>query len=133
MASPPPVPDQKPFVLCVEDDPDLLRMIARVLSTITDVQTAGDGKEALGILQTSSRLPSLIVSDVMMPRMDGLELAAELKKDPRLARIPLIMLTAKGGALDVISGINAGARHYLTKPFKHDELLSKVKKILGKK
>ena len=72
----------------------------------------------------------LVITDVMMPRMDGLTLAQRIKMDDKLSRIPVIMLTAKGGPKDVITGINAGARHYITKPFKKEELVAKVKKVL---
>jgi DNA-binding response OmpR family regulator len=75
--------------------------------------------------------PRLIVTDVMMPRLDGMQLVARLRAEPRLAAIPVIMLTAKGTPRDVIQGINSGVRHYITKPFKQDDLLSKVKKTLG--
>jgi DNA-binding response OmpR family regulator len=67
----------------------------------------------------------------MMPRMDGLTLAKQLKEEPQTKRTPVIMLTAKNGARDVVAGINAGARSYITKPFKHDELIQKVKSVLN--
>lgn len=69
----------------------------------------------------------------MMPRMDGLTLAKQLKGDPRLGHVPVVMLTARTGPRDVIAGINAGARFYVTKPFKTDELLTKVRKALGQR
>jgi DNA-binding response OmpR family regulator len=125
-------PSSKPRILVVEDEPDLRGMLQRILSTIAEVAVANDGLDALERIRAGFT-PDLIVSDVMMPRMDGLTLAKELKKDAALARIPLVMLTAKTAAKDVIAGINAGARAYVTKPFKTDELLSKVKKALGQK
>lgn len=133
MAQPPPPPPSKPRVLCVEDDPALLKMLATMLEPIAKVSTATDGQEALDILQGGGRAPQLVITDVMMPRMDGLTLAKTMKKSPELSRIPVIMLTAKGGALDVVAGINSGARHYLTKPFKRDELLDKARRLLGVK
>ena len=125
-------PSSKPRILVVEDEPDLRGMLQRILSTIAEVAVANDGIDALERIRAGFT-PDLIVSDVMMPRMDGLTLAKELKKDSALARVPLVMLTAKTAAKDVIAGINAGARAYVTKPFKTDELLSKVKKALGQK
>lgn len=125
-------PSSKPRILVVEDEPDLRGMLQRILSTIAEVAVANDGLDALERIR-GGFTPDLIVSDVMMPRMDGLTLAKELKKDSALARVPLVMLTAKTAAKDVIAGINAGARAYVTKPFKTDELLSKVKKALGQK
>jgi DNA-binding response OmpR family regulator len=86
--------------------------------------------EAYSSLQNEPRLPDLVVTDVMMPRLDGLQLVQRMKMNPALARIPVIMLTAKGGPRDVIMGINSGVRHYVTKPFKHDELIGKIKKAL---
>jgi len=120
---------RKPYVLLVEDDPDVLRMLRTLVQPIADVETASDGLEALEKLKTGET-PDLIVTDLMMPRMDGLALSRELKADPKLAKIPLIMLTAKDSAKDVVTGINAGARHYVTKPFKPHDLLAKIRKAL---
>jgi CheY-like chemotaxis protein len=122
-------PPGKPTILVVEDDLDLLKMLSRMLEPIGDVVTATNGADALERIQAGLR-PDLIISDVMMPRMDGLELARRLRNEPKTTKTPVIMLTAKNAPLDVIKGINAGARSYLTKPFKHEELVSKVKKAL---
>jgi CheY-like chemotaxis protein len=122
-------PQAKPTILIVEDDLDLLKMLTRMLEPIGDVVTATNGADALERILAGMR-PDLIVTDVMMPRMDGLELARRLRNEPKTAKTPVIMLTAKNAPLDVIKGINAGARSYLTKPFKHEELVSKVKKAL---
>lgn len=130
MAQPPPPPPQKPRVLCVEDEPAVLTLVTRLLEPIARVQTATDGLQALELLRASKRPPDLVITDVMMPRLDGHGLAKAMREDERLARVPIIMLTAKTGAMDVISGINAGAKHYVTKPFKHEDLLSKVRKLL---
>ncbi|MGE0784136.1 MAG: response regulator transcription factor [Sandaracinaceae bacterium] len=116
-------------ILVAEDDPDVLRMLEAVMRSIGDVITATDGQDALS--KAKAAKPDVIVTDLMMPRMDGLTLAKELKSDPRLANVPVVMLTAKTGPRDVIAGINAGARFYVTKPFKTEELLAKVKKALG--
>ncbi len=124
-----PVPAQKPLVLAVEDDQEVLTLLARMLSSIADVEIARDGVEALEVLQ-SGVMPDLIITDLMMPRMDGLTLAKQLKADERTKRIPLIVLTAKNTPRDVVAGINAGARNYITKPFKHEELLDKVRSAL---
>ena len=133
MAGPPPIPRQNPYILVVEDDPELLRMVAKMLETFMEVETADDGQEAFALLKSGTRLPDLIVTDVMMPNMSGLELAKAMKADPKMKNLPIIMLTAKSGPKDVVEGINAGVRHYLTKPFKQDELIDKVKKVLGLK
>lgn len=117
-------------VIVVEDDQDLARMVAKVLQPIADVKHAMDGIEALALLKGDD-LPDLIVSDVMMPHLDGLGLIKKLKSDERTKPIPVILLTAKSTPRDVIMGINTGARSYLTKPFKPDELLDKAKRALG--
>jgi len=107
-------------------------MIAKILGEIAEVVQCGDGMEAYEYLRTTEKaLPKLIITDVMMPRLDGMQLVAKLRLDARLAQIPVIMLTAKGTPKDVITGINAGVRHYITKPFKQDDFLTKVKKTLG--
>lgn len=120
----------RPRIFVVEDEEAVRAMIVRLLETVGDVSMAKDGKEALATL-LANQPPDLIVTDVMMPHMDGLTLSRELKKHPQLARIPMLMLTAKSRPLDMVEGINAGARSYLTKPFKADELLSRVQKVLG--
>jgi DNA-binding response OmpR family regulator len=137
MASPPlpPLPpgtqpqNNRPRILVVEDDEDLLRMMYRMLSSIADVAMATDGEHAMEILGKGP-LPQLLITDWMMPRKDGLTLVKEMKSQERLKNIPVVLLTAKSAPRDVIAGINSGARHYLTKPFKPDDLISKVKKVL---
>jgi len=107
-------------------------MLGKMLESIMEVVMAPDGAEAFKVLKSGTRLPDLLVTDVMMPNMDGLELVRQMKADERMKRIPVIMLTAKSGPRDVVTGINVGARHYVTKPFKQDELLEKVRKVLKK-
>jgi DNA-binding response OmpR family regulator len=126
----PPVGTSKPRIMIVEDDQDLLRMMQRMLTSIGEVAIAGDGEQALKLLRSGAH-PDLLITDWMMPRKDGLTLVREMKQDSALKRIPVVLLTAKTGPRDVIAGINSGARHYLTKPFKPDELIAKVKKVLG--
>jgi len=129
MGQPPPIAGSRPRILIVEDDQDLLRMMQRMLGAIADVVTATDGEQALSTLRTGPA-PDLLITDWMMPKKDGLTLVKEMKQDERLKGIPVVILTAKTGPRDVIAGINSGARHYLTKPFKPDDLISKVKKVL---
>lgn len=117
-------------ILVVEDDEALRTMLVRILSDLGEVIAAPDGAAALRVLERDP-VPRLVVTDVMMPNIDGLELARRMKGNPRLARVPIVMLTAKQGPKDMIEGVNAGARFYVTKPFKVDELKSKVKKAMG--
>jgi DNA-binding response OmpR family regulator len=121
--------EPKPRILVAEDDEDLLRMMQRLLSSVADVVIATDGEQALKLLEKGP-LPQLLITDWMMPRKDGPTLVKEMKANERFKNIPVVLLTAKSAPRDVIAGINAGARHYLTKPFKPDELITKVKKVL---
>lgn len=117
-------------VLVAEDDPSIRELLERCLSREYEVMVAKDGHEALA-LATKKPHPHLVLLDVMMPGVDGFGVAARLKMAPDTKRIPVIFLTAKDGAQDVIRGIQAGARHYITKPFTVSDVLSKVKKALG--
>jgi DNA-binding response OmpR family regulator len=117
--------DDAPVILVVDDDPDIRTMLLHALGKTYTIYTAGDGQEAKDVLDAIPA-PDAIVCDVMMPRLDGVALAKSLRKDKDLQRVPILFLTAKDGAMDVVAGINAGARHYVTKPFKIAEVVSKV-------
>jgi CheY-like chemotaxis protein len=121
-----------PVVLVVEDDASIRAMTVRALGLTYTVYEADDGLAALDLLAQIPP-PACIVSDWMMPRVDGLELAKKVRADKNLKWTPLILLTAKNHPLDVVQGINAGARHYLPKPFKMKELLDKVANVLAAK
>ncbi len=116
-------------ILVIEDDEAVRTLIARQLSADYVVYQAGDAQQALAVL-TRIKVPNLILCDVMMPGMTGIQLAKHLKAQEAFKGIPIVFLTAKTGALDVIEGINAGARHYITKPFNMKELLEKVAKAI---
>ena len=127
----PPRPSAKPsdvaqVVVVVDDDPDIRTMLVKALGTTYTVYEARDGEEARGLL-AALPAPDALVCDIMMPRLDGL--AKVLKKTPGLERLPILFLTAKDTALDLVAGINAGARHYITKPFKVAEVVAKVKSM----
>jgi DNA-binding response OmpR family regulator len=117
-------------IVIAEDDQAIAAMLEKVLSQHYDVSIAHDGRQAL-VLALQPPRPALLLLDIMMPGLDGLGVAAEVKKSPELKMVPIIFLTAKSGATDVIKGIQSGARHYITKPFKIDDILAKVKKALG--
>jgi DNA-binding response OmpR family regulator len=123
-------PSTRRRIVIAEDDPAIAAMLEKVLAQHYDVSVAHVGRAALALASTEPR-PALLMLDVMMPGLDGLGVAAEIKKSPTLKGIPIIFLTAKTGATDVIKGIQSGARHYITKPFKIDDVLAKVKKALG--
>ena len=116
-------------ILVVEDDESVRTLVTKQLATEYTVYQAPEAQSALQLLSTI-RPPDLIVCDVMMPGMTGIQFAKHLKSIDAYKQIPIIFLTAKTGALDVIEGINAGARHYITKPFNMKELLDKVAKAI---
>jgi putative two-component system response regulator len=113
-----------------EDDPAIAAMLEKVLAPLYDVSVAHDGNTALALAGQAPR-PALLMLDIMMPGLDGLGVAAEVRKSAELKSVPIIFLTAKSGATDVIKGIQSGARHYITKPFKIDDVIAKVKKVVG--
>jgi two-component system alkaline phosphatase synthesis response regulator PhoP/two-component system response regulator VicR len=117
-------------ILVVEDDAPILRQIAFSLENNGyQVETATTGVEALRRLIMNP--PDLLITDVMMPEMDGYELVSSLRTDTELANLPVIMLTAKTLDEDVAEGYNSGTDLYLTKPFNPVELLAFVQRILG--
>lgn len=117
-------------VLVVEDDPDLRKLIVRMLEQDNfEVMAASDGRLGLA-MAFGERRPHLIITDIMMPNMDGLQMVKQIRQDRTTKAPPVIFLTAKGAPKDVIAGIGAGARHYLVKPFSMTELIDKVRAIL---
>ena len=119
----------KKRILVAEDDESIATMLVRILSVRYEVHRAQDGKQALALADRIR--PNLILLDVMMPGLDGYATAQQIRLIPTLKNVSIIFLTAKGGAMDVVKGIQSGARFYVTKPFKMDDLLAKVKKALG--
>jgi len=116
-------------VLVVEDEPDIRALIVHHLTRDGfRCRTAGDGAEALARLRAG--LPDLVVLDLMLPGMDGLELTRRLRAEPAWARLPIIMLTAKADEVDRIVGLEMGADDYVAKPFSPKELLARVRAVL---
>lgn len=115
-------------VMCVEDDEAIGVMLARALGRFYEVRLVNDGGRALA--EAKDFLPNLIILDVGLPHQDGFAIARQLKVSKELSRIPIIFLTAQGGSLDVVKGIQSGAKHYLTKPFKLEDVLLKVKRLV---
>jgi CheY-like chemotaxis protein len=117
------------MILVVEDDDTMRAMLSKMLGEKYRVFDAADGIAALDLL---ARIPTpdAILLDVMMPRVDGFELARRIKADPRLQRVPFLFLTARTGVLDITAGINTGARHYLAKPFKMPDLLARLDRMV---
>src|SRR5215472_4443378 len=116
-------------ILVVDDAPDNVESIrARLESQNYAVETAVDGLEALERVAASP--PDLILLDVMMPRLNGIEVVKRLKADPTLPFVPVILLTAMSETREVIHGLDAGADEYLTKPVDHGALLARVRAML---
>ncbi|WP_071146325.1 hybrid sensor histidine kinase/response regulator transcription factor [Bacteroides ihuae] len=120
--------NQKPILLVVEDNPDIRNYIAESFSDSFEVQTAHNGKQ--GKKAALKSIPDIIVSDIMMPEMDGNEMCRELKKDVRTSHIPIILLTAKDSLQDKEEGYQVGADSYLTKPFSASLLYSRIDNLL---
>jgi len=116
-------------ILVVDDDPDIARFVeVNLRSAGYDVAVAGDGEEALE--KAGDLRPDLVLLDVMMPRIDGFEVAQRLRKNPQTANTSIIMLTAKALSADKVTGLQAGADDYIIKPFDPIELLARVKGTL---
>jgi DNA-binding response OmpR family regulator len=117
-------------ILICDDDKLLIELIEfRLQAKGYAVLTAHDGEEALAKIH--AEMPDLIVLDAMMPGIDGFALLAQLKNEPGLSHIPVIMLTARKGEKDIVSALEAGAADYLVKPFIPDELLARIQKYLS--
>ncbi|MEH1129458.1 GGDEF domain-containing response regulator [Micromonospora sp. CPCC 206061] len=121
--------DKADLILVVDDDPDIARFVQVNLRLHNfEVVLAGDGEEALEVIE--EHRPDLAVVDLMMPRMDGLELVRRLRANPMTAALPVIMLTAKGMTVDKVVGLSVGADDYLVKPFDTLELIARVRSTL---
>jgi len=118
-----------PEVLVVEDEPDIQALIVHHLTRDGfRCRTARDGAEALAQLRVA--VPDLIVLDLMLPGIDGLELTRRLRAEPTWTKLPIIMVTAKSDEVDRIIGLELGADDYIGKPFSPKELLARVRAVL---
>ena len=119
-------------VLVIDDDPVILELL-RINFEIEgfEVISASDGQE--GLQRAGSDHPDVILSDIMMPRLDGLQLLTELKGNPATAHLPVVLLSAKAQRVEVDQGLALGADDYVTKPFDPLELLDRVNAALGKR
>lgn len=122
-------PGDVPRVLVVDDNPDLRQLLRRHLDDRYIVVEAADGDTA--IKSARARVPDAIVSDVMMPVMDGLELVTALRADPETDFVPVLLLTARAAVEDTVEGLGAGADDYLTKPFAPSELRARVDALIA--
>src|SRR5712664_4084907 len=116
-------------ILVVDDVPDNVDILQmRLEAQGYEVMTAADGLEALDKIR--ALLPDLVLLDVMMPKLDGIETVKRLKADPSLPFIPVVLVTAKADAKDVIEGLESGGDDYLTKPIDHAALSARVRAML---
>jgi len=118
-----------PRILIVDDNEmnrDIL--VTRLATQGYELTQAADGEEALAAAK--EQLPDLILLDIMMPKIDGIEVCRRLKGDPNLPFMPIILVTAKAASSDVVTGLEAGADEYLTKPVDQMSLVARVKSVL---
>ncbi len=119
----------KEHILVVDDEIDILEMIRYNLEKenyqVTGVTT---GEEAIN--KAKQEIPGLIILDLMLPEMDGFEVCRILKNDPKVAHIPIVMLTAKGEDSDIVAGLELGAEDYVTKPFSPHVLVARIRSVL---
>jgi len=119
-------------ILCIEDEIDIQEIIAYNLGKAGYMVTlAGDGVEGLKLAQT--HIPDLILLDIMLPNLNGMQVCERLKADAKTQAIPIIMLSARSEEADVIGGLTQGADDYMTKPFSQAELLARIKVALRRR
>jgi two-component system, OmpR family, phosphate regulon response regulator PhoB len=116
-------------ILVIEDDKDIVELVRYNLEK-EGFQVAGSGDGATGLAQLRKSPPDLLVLDLMLPKLSGLEVCKEVRRDVALNRLPILMLTARGEEADRIVGLELGADDYVTKPFSPRELVARVKALL---
>ena len=117
-----------PEILIIEDNKDVISYLKACLGEQYQIEVALDGKQGLDL--ALEKLPDLILSDVMMPKMDGFAVCQALKNDQRTSHIPIILLTAKADIQSKLEGLERGADAYLPKPFNREELLLRIRKLI---
>ena len=123
--------NEKKLIYVVEDEPDILELIGLHLAKAGyDVEKFTESAPMMNTLENGNKLPDLVILDLMLPGMDGLEVCKHLKKHDSYAHIPVIMVTAKTEELDVVLGLELGADDYIPKPFSTRELVARVKAVL---
>jgi len=120
---------KKPKIVVIEDEVDILEVINYNLSKEGfDVCSALDGEEGLGLIK--KEVPDLVLLDLMLPGLDGIEICRKLKTDYSTRSIPIIMVTAKGEESDIVLGLGMGADDYMVKPFRPRELMARIRSVL---
>ncbi|MBN1643734.1 MAG: response regulator [Dehalococcoidales bacterium] len=116
-------------ILAIEDDPSFSRYLGYMLTKEGyEVITAGNG--LAGLRKAREENPDLVILDVMLPGLDGFEVCHRLRDDPKTAKLPVLMLSAKGQDADKTTGLRVGANEFLSKPIEREVLLSKIKEYL---
>ncbi|MDH3901052.1 MAG: response regulator [Gammaproteobacteria bacterium] len=116
-------------ILIVDDEPNIVLSVEFLMKREGfEVHTAEDGQAAIEMLAESR--PDLMILDVMMPRKNGFEVCKEVRADPALSGLPIILLSAKGREVEIAKGLSLGADAYITKPFSTHELVARVKEML---
>ncbi len=123
-----PIDERKDLILMVEDHADMRTYIRQGLEKAYHILEAANGEE--GFVQAQKHVPDLIITDVMMPQVDGYEFTRKIRQETVTAHIPIIMLTAKAAEEDKLAGLEQGVDAYLTKPFNKEELLIRVRKLI---
>lgn len=117
-------------ILIIDDDSDILDVLNLSLSEHFTIFPAHNGQEGLALVR--SKIPDLVITDYMMPVLNGPQFIKELRKDVLLRHLPVIMLTGKGETKDMVTGIEAGADDYIVKPFEPEALLARIRMILNR-
>ncbi len=116
-------------ILVADDEPDIVTLLVSILKSENyDVIEASDGEEALMVIKMSR--PDAIILDIMMPKLDGMQVLRKVREDPEISSIPVIMLTAKASNEDILSGYKYGANYYIPKPFEISDILEGVRMVL---
>lgn len=122
------VPEHKPVMLIVDDNEDMRSFIESIFSDLFTIHTAADGIEALDLIQQT--MPQIVLSDLMMPNMDGIELLKRLRQNDATASLPIVLLTAKTAIESQLEGLEHGADDYITKPFSPAYIKARVLNLL---
>ena len=121
--------DERPIILIVEDNDDIRQLLSTLFAPLYRTRTAVDGAEALEMI--GDEMPDIILSDVMMPNIDGLELCKTIKHDFTTCHIPVVLLTARTAVEKKLEGLKTGADDYITKPFNNDVLVSRCTNLIN--